>query len=125
VSWVRAAARAAVPSAPVRADLTIAVDIATRTICAAVLRPVGKGGRRGVTARANVGARTDTAGMVDGAADVGVAAASLKAGRDLVAAVSARTRAFAAHTVSASLGRRVTTSTRCETPDTLATVLMK
>src|SRR6476469_2926171 len=26
---------------PVRADLTIAVDIATRTICAAVLRPVG------------------------------------------------------------------------------------
>jgi putative transposase len=27
--------------APVRADLTIAVDVATRTICAAVLRPVG------------------------------------------------------------------------------------
>lgn len=26
---------------PVRADLTIAVDVATRTICAAVLRPVG------------------------------------------------------------------------------------
>ena len=27
---------------PVRADLTIAVDVATRSICAAVLRPVGK-----------------------------------------------------------------------------------
>jgi hypothetical protein len=26
---------------PVRADLTIVVDVATRTICAAVLRPVG------------------------------------------------------------------------------------
>jgi len=26
---------------PARADLTIAVDVATRTICAAVLRPVG------------------------------------------------------------------------------------
>jgi hypothetical protein len=26
---------------PVRADLTIAVDVATRTICAAVLRPAG------------------------------------------------------------------------------------
>jgi len=26
---------------PVRADLTIAVDVATRSICAAVLRPVG------------------------------------------------------------------------------------
>lgn len=40
-----------------------------------------EGGRRGVTARPNVGARTDAAGLVDGAADVDVAAASLKAGR--------------------------------------------
>jgi putative transposase len=31
----------AVDGVPVRADLTIAVDVATRTICAAVLRPVG------------------------------------------------------------------------------------
>jgi hypothetical protein len=29
---------------PVRADLTIAVDVATRTICAAVLRPAGARG---------------------------------------------------------------------------------
>jgi len=36
-----------------------------------------EGGRRGVTARPNVGARTDAPGMVDGAADVDVAAASL------------------------------------------------
>jgi hypothetical protein len=31
----------AADGSPVRADLTIAVDVATRTICAAVLRPVG------------------------------------------------------------------------------------
>ena len=67
---------------PVRADLTIAVDVATRTICAAVLRPVGtKAVDAALLLAQDAGARADAAGLVGGAADVGVAAAARAAAR--------------------------------------------
>ena len=61
---------------PVRADLTIAVDVATRTICAAVLRPVGTKAVDAVAAAGqDAGPGADAAGLGRRAADVGVAAA--------------------------------------------------
>ena len=61
---------------PVRADLTIAVDVATRTICAAVLRPVGT---KAVDAALLLARMLVPEPMRPGwsdAADVGVAAAA-------------------------------------------------
>ena len=57
-----------------RPELVAAVDVATRTICAAVLRPVGRqGGRRRAAAGPDDGARADAAGLGPGPGDVGVA----------------------------------------------------
>ena len=56
-----------------RADLTIAVDVATRSICAAVLRPVGTKAVDASLVLAKIaGARADAAGLAVDAADVGV-----------------------------------------------------
>ena len=67
---------------PVRADLTIAVDVATRTICAAVLRPVGT---KAVDAALLLARMLVPEPMRPGwaarAADVGLAAAARPAAR--------------------------------------------
>ena len=65
----------------VRADLTIAVDVATRTIGAAVLRPVDQGGRRRAAAGPDAGPGTDAPGLGAGAADVGIPAPARPAAR--------------------------------------------
>jgi hypothetical protein len=62
---------------PVRADLTIAVDVATpHNLCGGAAPGRHQGGRRGAAAGQDAGARTDAAGMVCRIADVGVAAAA-------------------------------------------------
>ena len=67
---------------PVRADLTIAVDVATRTICAAVLRPVGtKAVDAALLLARMLVPEPMRPGWSDRAADVGVAAAARPAAR--------------------------------------------
>ena len=61
---------------PARADLTIAVDVATRThLRGGAAADRHQGGRRGAAAGPDAGARADAAGLAGGAADVGVGAA--------------------------------------------------
>jgi putative transposase len=62
---------------PVRAGLTIAVDVATRTICGAVLRPVGtKAVDAALLLARMLVPEPMRAGLVDGVADVGVPVAA-------------------------------------------------
>ena len=66
----------------VRADLTIAVDVATRTICAAVLRPVGtKAVDAALLLARMLVPEPMRPGWAAGAADVGVPAAARPAAR--------------------------------------------